>query len=148
MLLIILFISLILATIVISIVDNFDREKWIFIGCIILLFGIIVPLGSSYMQSVELKTTYETISLSYPQAITLYENKAIISEKSITDFKYNSYQNNMSKMIIDLRNRVDEYNRILISKRIRKKNIFFSWLIHDFKELPTIEMQSEFNKSK
>jgi hypothetical protein len=77
-----------------------------------------------YRASFELHTT----------AISFYSEKGVqefngVPGKEITDLKYNNYQHTMGELIRDLRNTVDAYNRILVSKRQIKSTLMWSWMI-------------------
>jgi len=95
---------------------------------------IVVAVGcfimTSYTSYVNARTFYDATLEQYESAITIYEGKAELHvERAFTDLKYQGYQESMTKFITDLREKVVEYNKNIISKRIMKKNPFFSWLI-------------------
>jgi hypothetical protein len=67
-------------------------------------------------------------------AVSFYSEKGVaefnvVPGKEITDLKYNQYQNTVGELIRDLRNTVEGYNRILVSKRQMKASLFWSWMI-------------------
>ena len=100
---------------------------WISIYTAIMLFILFI----SYQSYVDTRTFYDATMEQYTSAIEIYENKAVIDIESValTDLKYNGYQESVSILIIDLREGIVNYNKEIISKRILKKNIIFSWLI-------------------
>jgi hypothetical protein len=67
-------------------------------------------------------------------AVSFYSEKGvaefnIIPGKEVTDLKYNHYQNTVGELIRDLRNTVEGYNRIVVSKQQMKSSLFWSWMI-------------------
>ncbi len=105
-----------------------------------MLFILLAILGTSYSISIYNKTFYETIRLTHPHAIEMYQDKVIINVDSLTDFRYSGHADNIKELIVELRNDIYDYNKSLIRKRVVKQNIIFSWLIHDFDDLPLLEL--------
>jgi hypothetical protein len=124
----------------ISIMDEYDKS---FKKCVLysrvslaitFFVGIvmhIVLVSSSYNTYVDARAKYDAIITQYRQAVTMYGDRASIdiNRATFTDFAYQGYQENIGKMIIDLREEVTKYNKTIISKRTYKKNIFFRALI-------------------
>jgi len=98
----------------------------------LLMFIIYVLVVSvSYVTYVNKRAFYDSIIEQYRGCITMYENKLAIidvdkASLSLTDFKYQGYQQNMADMIKDLRHKISEYNESILEKRTMKKNPFFS----------------------
>lgn len=107
------------------------------VAVIVLLVGVIVNIVAmcvSYGTYVKSRSAYDSIIAQHRGAIELYNDKAVLnlsktSMASMTDFKYEGYQNNMADFISSLRNSVIRYNETIITKRILHKNIFFKWII-------------------
>jgi len=108
-----------------------------------IIFGaiiIIVP-AQSWNENVEMHITYDGTVEQYRDAVTMYQDKAIINvSKAFTDFKYEGYQANIAQFIIELREEVTQYNKILIKKRMQKRNIMQNWLIFQDESLPLIKL--------
>lgn len=101
-------------------------------------FALAVIL--SYTTSVEAEAVYQSLALTHSQAIEVYEGKTVLHLDSLTDFRYAGYQESMSGLIRDVRDEVYEYNRLIIRKRILRRNIFFGWYVHS-PDLPVIELK-------
>lgn len=97
----------------------------------LLLVPIVAPLIGSYGSYIDMKQTYEATVSQYRNSIEMYKDKAVIhvNKKTFTDFKYKGYQKEVSSLIKDLRNKVEEYNELYIGKKEMGGNIFFSWYI-------------------
>ena len=94
---------------------------------------------SSYTTGVELIGIKNSILLSHPQAIEMYEDKIIIDENQIvSDVKFLP----IGGMISTLRNEVYRYNKSLNTKLFIKRNILFSWYIYIPKALQLIELKT------
>jgi len=113
------------------------KEFLVYFGRVMFI-SIIIPavihtivLCRSYTTYVQTRTQYDAVINQYRGAIELYSERASLNlaKAALTDFKYQGYQDNMSAIIIQLRKSVVEYNKTIISKRIMKKNLLFSWLI-------------------
>ena len=85
----------------------------------------------SYDSYLDTKSFYEATVEQYASAIEIYGDKAVIDIEAAawTDFKYQGYQENISKFVADLRNRIVAYNEIMIAKMTMDKNPLFSWLV-------------------
>lgn len=99
-------------------------------GIIVTLILVMSVLGS-YTSYVDIRTKYDATITQYKEAVTMYKGHATIDVKkaALTDLKYQGYQENMASFIKNLRREVTSYNKELISKRVMKKNWFFSWII-------------------
>ena len=86
-------------------------------------------MSSSYYTYINMKQTHGQVMNNYQEAIETYGNKAIINAKSLTDFKYEGYQESLSALIKDLRKKAVTYNEYYIGKIELHNNILFSWLI-------------------
>ena len=97
------------------------------------MIGTIGVIGTSYSRYLDNKGFYDATIEQYRGAVEMYKDYAVIDveKAAFTDFKYQKYQEQLSSMIITLRNRITEYNRIFIKKRELKKNWFFNWYIID-----------------
>ena len=98
-----------------------------------IIFGIllIIILGASYSTYLDCRSFWDITQEQYRNSIVMYEDKAVlkVNKDSFTDLKYQGYQENIAKLITDLRGKVVVYNIDIIQKRIMKNNIVFSWLI-------------------
>jgi hypothetical protein len=101
------------------------------ISSMILGIFLVVIICTSYNSYVGLRTSYDATVKQYRQAVTIYVDHAQINvpKASLTDFKYEGYQGNVADFVRSLRKEVVWYNKELISKRVMKKNWFFSWLV-------------------
>jgi len=92
---------------------------------LLLLFGVTagVTMMVSYSSYVDLKKDIVSIQ-QCERAIALYIAKAKLDIKpnTMTDLKYNRYQDGLVKLIQDYKEHVDKYNNNLISKRLLNKN--------------------------
>lgn len=94
--------------------------------------ALLCPIwGVSYDTYLDCKTFFDGTKEQYASAVTMYSNYAEIDLKSAawTDFKYKGYQENVAGFISSLRQKIVNYNEMIISKRVMGKNLFFSWLI-------------------
>lgn len=125
----------------------FDDDE---LGCgllvvFLMVISITLPCGASYSNYVDAKTFYTVTKNQYPQAIEMYEDKAVIkvADISLTDLKYQGYQESMASFIEDFRERVVSYNTTITKKRIYNNNLFFNWFIvmpdDDMKPISLIE---------
>ena len=92
---------------------------------------IVLIIGISYVTYLDIRAQYDTVINQYKGAVTMYADYASLDmeKATFTDFKYQGYQENISKVIVDLRREIVYYNKVLIKKRIMDKNPVFSWLI-------------------
>ena len=116
----------------------------------ILLFIFAIPWGLSYDSYVDARTFYDTTREQYSSAVVIYQDAAVIDmgKAAFTDLKYQGYQDNISSFIKDMRRRIVWYNKMVQSKRIMKKNPFFSWLIVNADEdMKLIRMKAEYQEA-
>jgi len=138
--LIVLLIFLLLVVLVImSYVKNFNTGNKA--GCIMCLSlytvftGIIIIIGilsGSYSNYLDDRSFYDAVIEQYRGNITMYKDCAKINlnqKGTLTDFKNQGYQREISYKIDKLVHMIEKYNNSIIQKRIMKKNILFSWLI-------------------
>lgn len=92
---------------------------------------IIFTVGVSYITYLDIRAQYGAVINQYKGAVTMYTDYASldVEKATFTDFKYQGYQENVAKVIVDLRKEIVCYNKALIKKRIMDKNPVFSWLI-------------------
>lgn len=92
---------------------------------------IIFIVGISYVTYLDIRAQYDAVISQYKGAVTMYADYASLDmeKATFTDFKYQGYQENVAKVIVDLRREIVYYNKVLIKKRIMDKNPVFSWLI-------------------
>jgi len=104
---------------------------WSLSLCCIWLVITIGILGTSYDSYLNERAFYDATLEQYSTAVVVYENKAVIDIESAawTDLKYQGYQDNISKLILDLRNRIIIYNNNFIKMNKMHSNPFFSWLV-------------------
>ena len=102
---------------------------WFIGGILLLLCLIITP--KSYMSYIQARSFYDATNTQYKESISMYADRAVlkVSEDTFTDLKYQGYQENIAKLITDLRSKVVWYNDVIIQKRILNKSIAFDWLI-------------------
>ena len=94
-------------------------------------FLVVAILGCSYSTYLDQRAFYDATVNQYRNSITLYKGHAVIDVESaaLTDFKYGGYQENIGKMVIDLRGKVANYNEGIIKKRKMESNIILNWLV-------------------
>jgi hypothetical protein len=115
---------------------DFDSTALGFIIPLVISFVIMCIVWSdSYCDYVSMQENKVNIE-QYAQTIDIYSKRGVAEFKDgeftgaeITDLKYNNYQHQLGKMIIDLRNRVRDYNEELVGKTVMKKSWFWSWCI-------------------
>jgi hypothetical protein len=92
---------------------------------------IIFVVGTSYITYLDTRAQYDAVITQYKGAVTMYADYASLDmeKATFTDFKYQGYQENIAKVIVDLRKEIISYNKTIIKKRIMNKNPVFSWLI-------------------
>lgn len=89
---------------------------------------------TSYFSYLNTRSFYGATREQYVSALNVYEKRAVldvhlITEQAFSDFKYEGLQKEMADFTRDLRNRVINYNSIIIKKRVMKRNPFVNWLI-------------------
>jgi hypothetical protein len=100
-----------------------------FCAAAFVIFG--ATWSGSYGSYLDCKSFYTSTVEQYASAIEIYGDKAVIDIEAValTDFKYKGYQENISKFVVDLRNRIVDYNEIMVAKMTMDKNPLFSWLV-------------------
>lgn len=137
-----IFIVIILVSAGITLLDNRWKENKvrhrIFFGWVMALslawaVLIVLIINDSYNTYLTERAFYDATVEQYSTAVTMYRDKAVIDIESAawTDLKYQGYQANVSSLILDLRSRIIEYNKLFIIKNKMHSNHFFSWLIVD-----------------
>ena len=110
-------------------VSNTRVTGWVTgtIGTII----IVAVISGSYSSYLDIRAQYDAVINQYKGAVTMYSDYASLDmeKATFTDFRYQGYQENIAKVIIDLRKEIITYNKTLIQKGIMDKNPVFSWLI-------------------
>lgn len=98
---------------------------------VIILIICCLVWGKSYDRYLDARAFYTATKEQYFSAIVVYKDHAVIDmgKAAFTDFKYSGYQDNISSFIISLRNRIIQYNKNIVKKRVQGKNPIFSWLI-------------------
>lgn len=113
---------------------------WI-VFAILLAVIITASLGKSWTENVEMHVIYDGTVEQYRDAITMYQDVAVINMSvAFTDFKYEGYQDNIAGFVIDLRSQISHYNKLLIEKRMAKRNIFMNILTFYDRSLPLIKL--------
>lgn len=132
----IIFISLVLIVFIAAIAESKVNDNRFEIPATIILFCIlavanIITFSASYSTAVDIDVVKQGIISEYRNSISLYEDKAVlkINDKTLTDFRYQGYQQNMASMIEELRSMVHNHNQILLQKIHFSKNPFLSWYI-------------------
>jgi hypothetical protein len=109
-------------------------RKTLILGTAFVVIASVFLLGSkweSYDTYLDIRSFYDATVEQYATAIEMYEDKAVIDleKAAFTDLKYQGYQDNVAGFIMDLRNRIVEYNEVFVKKQRMKSNIVFSWLV-------------------
>lgn len=122
---------------------------------VFIVYGVVVAIINlvTYEDYARARANYDSVLSQYGQAITIYENKAVLDVKVVgdtwTDLRYQGYQGNMAQMIIDLRNQVASYNSYLISRKTWGKNYFVGWyLVMPDKDMKTIDIINTLSAQK
>jgi len=132
-----LFITLAVSSIVFFASDKCYRWENTSIVFIILSLvfasSSVTIAGISYGSYLHNTSFYTTVVEQYRDAINMYEDKAMIDldkvKDTLTDFRYEGYQESIAGMIATLRDKVAHYNRVFVEKGILNNNWFFNWLI-------------------
>lgn len=127
-----LFISLGIAYIIyLTGYKRIETTLWAFIICIIFCFVILFGiLAESFSSTVKMQ--YKLVNIEqFSQTIKSYTEYGIVEFQNnktgeITDLKYQNYQTQIGKMIIDLRDQITQYNAKLIGKEVMNKHWFWS----------------------
>lgn len=125
------------------------------VAFVFIVYGIVAVIINicTYSHYAKARANYDSVLSQYGQAITIYENKAVLDVKivgdTLTDLRYQSYQGNMAQMITDLRNQVASYNSYLISRKTWGRNFFVGWyLVMPDKDMKTIDIINTVPKQK
>ena len=96
---------------------------------VLVFSGIFIQV--SYDDYLDQRAFYDATVEQYASAITMYDDYAEIDVESAawTDLKYQGYQDNISGLIRNLRDRIIRYNEAFVKKNRYHKNPFFSWLV-------------------
>jgi hypothetical protein len=116
-----------------------------------IIFSIFLILSGliSYDSYIDMKQDLAVIE-QYSNSIKYYKEQNIsqfknLNSKEITDLKYNKYQEQLSKMIIDLRNRIIGYNEIYAAKKVKKDSFLFNILIILPSDMKPVKMEKYIN---
>ena len=112
-------------------------HMFIWTGFLAIIYGVvaIASLMGSYNSYLNTRAYYDNIIAQYKGAITLYKDEAVAldMEKAVkhtlTDLRFQGYQEKMGDFVLDLRKAVTRYNSTIIKKRLIKKNFFYGWYI-------------------
>lgn len=129
-----IFLLITIGGLIIFLTHKYDRKDTIFATIIcgaISTIVVVIVVVVSYISYLDIRAQYDAVINQYKGAVTVYADYATLDmeKATFTDFKYQGYQENISKIIVDLRNEIIAYNKVLIKKRILNKNLFFNWLI-------------------
>jgi len=114
------------------------------ICCVVLT----IVISASYGSHLVLKTKLVTIE-QYKESVNLYTKRGIteftvkdviVPGRELTDLKYNKYQEQMGRMIIDFRDSIISYNETLTEKKVLNDSWFFGWVIIIDDNMKTIKM--------
>ena len=112
--------------------------KHALIGIVIATFALgsisaAIVVGNSYDSYLENRAFYDATVEQYRGTVEMYKDYAVIdmskTRSVFTDFKYQGYQQEISKMILDLRRKIVSYNRSFMLKKIKNASWFFNWYI-------------------
>lgn len=115
-----------------------DEAGEILVGCVliaIILGGNTIAFTSSFGTAAKADVIKSGLLAEYKSAVHMYADRAVLNISDITkanimtDFKYQGYQQNIAKMIRDVREIVREHNEILISKQVYKRSLWFDMYI-------------------
>jgi len=101
--------------------------------CLFGTLGTAFVVGDSYASYLSNRAFYDATIEQYRGAVEMYKDYAVIDMNktrfAFTDFKYKGYQQEISKMILDLRRKIVSYNRSFMVKKIKNASWFFNWYI-------------------
>ena len=123
---------------------------WVGALTAISIFFVSTIVTDSYMSYLGSRSFYDATVEQYASAVNIYKDKAIIDIEvaAMTDLRYSGYQENISKFIMSLRDRIIQYNETYVKKNRLKKNIFFGWFISNVDEdMKIISMSKTFKGS-
>ncbi|TET59667.1 MAG: hypothetical protein E3J47_08265 [Candidatus Stahlbacteria bacterium] len=146
---------IILALLIIAVVIIYSSWRYsnesngMFAGVVCTIFLVViccVTWHESYNSYLTERAFYSATKEQYHSAIEVYSNYAVIDmgKAAFTDLKYQGYQENVGKFIIDLRNRIIKYNSAIVEKRIMGKNPVYSWfIVEPDDDMVIIKMKAE-----
>jgi hypothetical protein len=104
---------------------------WGAVGALIIVFAWGCILWGSYNSYLDSRAFFSATKEQYRSALTVYKDHATIDVKaaSLTDFKYQGYQEQIGHFVKTLRSKVTDYNETIVKKRVMKDNILFKWMI-------------------
>lgn len=147
MILLFIFIAIALLIGVASWLCSYQKDMEVGIGGLItasLILGAIylIVIFVSYDNYIGLRQFKDAGYVQQVKSIEMYKKMALDEIKKEgptigTDMKFQGYQQEVSKMIIELRTAVNKYNDSIISKRKLGTNLFFNWCI----VMPDADMQ-------
>jgi hypothetical protein len=97
----------------------------------VCLFIMSVIWVFSWDSTVDMKIDLANLN-SYKHTIEVYSAKAggdFKAGKEVTDLKYQNYQDQIGRMITDLRDKIVKYNKSLVGKTAYKENWIWSWCV-------------------
>jgi len=101
--------------------------------CLFGTIGTAFVVGDSYNSYLDNRAFYDATIEQYRGAVEMYKDYAVIdiskTRSAFTDFKYQGYQQEISKMILDLRRKIVRYNRSFMLKKVKNASWFFNWYI-------------------
>lgn len=111
---------------------KYKKTRTVFFWFTLATLGFyFIAWGISYKSYLDSKAFYDATSEQYASAVKVYKDYATIDVNSIawTDLKYQGYQGEVASFIRDLRKSVTTYNKVIVKKKVLKKNLFFNWII-------------------
>ena len=109
--------------------NTFSGIAWI---CIILFVVMGIIKFTSYYNYLDDRSFFDSARYQYKQQIDIYQQKAkvdVTDSKSMTDLKYNMYQNQLGAMIQLYTEKISKYNQNIIEKKKMREDPLWSWLI-------------------
>jgi len=134
---IILLALLIISSFLCIILNDYNREFLIIISsftCMLSILGLVICGFWNYEQyssAINYESFYNITIEQYRNSIEMYEDKAVLTlnEDTLTDLRYQGYQENIMAEIKSLKEQIISYNTALYSRKIKDKNPFLSWMI-------------------
>ena len=134
---ILLLFSICLLVALIAFVNKANDGNCAFLGftvsVMISIVIMLLTLWNSYGNTVTMQERLVAIE-QYSHTVKVYSKHGIAEFKTsdgreITDLKYQNYQNQIGRMLVDLRDEINKYNARLVGKNVMSKNWFWSWCI-------------------
>lgn len=107
----------------------------------IIFLGIRLASYTNYLDMMEKQVTIEQEAAS----VKIYAENGVgvffpgqVLGKELTDFKFGAYQEEMSRKIFALKDRVQSFNNHVVSKKLMKKSLYWDWFIY----MPDMDMQT------